>query len=166
MKEYEAMKCAYDPNRAYYGGMFNSTDRGNSQMNNYNWSAMIGGPFWALYRKMYARASILLLIELCTIVLFFPLFPLVISIVHGSLFFTANNTYRKFVKKVVNKAENNAVEDKESYYKAKLGVNKWLPFVVLILFVIFCYILFTYITLRGYNIFTLILSLKNMPYNY
>ena len=156
MKEYEAMKCAYDPNRAYYGGMFNSTDRGNSQMNNYNWSALAGGPFWVLYRKMYVKAAIMLLIEFLTIAIFFPVLPYVIGIIHFVLFFTANNTYRKFVKKVVKKSDEKGIEDKESYYNAKLGVNKWLPFVVLILFSVFCYLFFMFVTLRGFNFFNFI----------
>ena len=165
MKEYEAMKCAYDPNRAYYGSVFNSEDNGNNHYNFYNWSAMFGGPFWALYRKMYIRGTIMLLIELLTITFFFPLLPLVIVIVHGSFCFFGNNTYRKFVKKVVSKAEANKIEDKESYYKNKLGVNRWLPFVALAVFSLLCYILLTYVTFQGYNILTLILTLKNMSYS-
>lgn len=133
-----------EENRIYYLTKFESFDKqGGGLKASWNWSALLVGPAWALYRKMYgcffAWWGILFLSNL----LVKTGSPLLAGIIFDVLWITfavyANSLYHNSIKKKIAVAQLEIKDETKllKYLRLKGGVNKWVIWVFLGLSVLF-----------------------------
>lgn len=138
----EEFSAFLGPNDEDYIPVFREFEAGGDKfIRTWNWGALLGGPWWFLYRKMYKQAGIFMLIAL-PIIVYIPILALLVI---GGFTASANYLYYKHAKGLI-------LEQKMMHpYKNILptltelgGIHKWAVHVGIIGTLVTFWIIVTY----------------------
>lgn len=115
-----------DSKKGYYAKQFTKLDE-NSKVLSWNWACFFFGPFWMIYRKMFANGLVVLALYIIASLLgtytsnnYFYYFIALMSV---TLPVFANKAYYSYYKKISKKAEGFSNDEKEKYLSKKLGTS-------------------------------------------
>ena len=119
-------KIINDTKKEYYAKQFTKLNEKSNALS-WNWACFFFGPFWMIYRKMFANGLVVLALYIIASLLgtytsnnYFYYFITLMSV---TLPVFANKAYYSYYKKISKKAEGFSNDEKENYLTKKLGTS-------------------------------------------
>ena len=127
MEEKEVIsEIPMDTKKSYYAKQFAKLNEKSNALS-WNWACFFFGPFWMIYRKMFANGLVILALYIIANILgmytsnnYFYYFITLMSV---ALPVFANKAYYTYYKKVSKKSESLSSDEKEKYLTKRLGTS-------------------------------------------